>query len=218
MKARLRQYAVAAATLALLAGCGTDTPSQEEAGDDGCADVALAAALPANRAIGARPLLWKQCSADKVSARYGKEDLDTGVGDDHCTITLVDTRVAPSAGASAMGLDKSLDQAGSLALGVTRMNVEIIVETEKKLRADPQLLAMQGGPPTLPVVGRLGTGDPYGVWVPTAQDDPAPQSLIAVIGDRYTLDIECTEPVRNHDHAKHMYAPYVKALNLGALP
>mgnify|MGYP000742726569 CR=1 FL=1 len=51
----------------------------------------------------------------------------------------------------------------------------------------PEMLAGRGGPPHLPVVDTLPTGDTYVVLVPAINQRNRQADLVAVIDDRFSL-------------------------------
>ena len=205
----------------LLAGCagGSDVDGsvvEAEIGD-ACAAIPSAAALPSAQAIGSRPLLWKQCGVTQVSARYGHEAPDTSEGE-HCTINIHDTGFQTPEAVAAVGAGEAVEHTKSMILGMSKMNVELLVRSREQFLAIPQMLAARGGPDHLPVVGQLSTGEPYVIGVPAKTRGATREILHAVIGDRYAMTIECTDKVVDHDSADALYRPYVDALHLDALP
>ncbi|MBB1088920.1 hypothetical protein H4F99_10500 [Lysobacter sp. SG-8] len=197
--------------------CALPTPQDTAEVDDECDDNPIAAAFPDTPAIATEPLLWMQCSAVEVSARYGQEDPDTGEGE-HCTISIHDTGASLPDDILGMGTDEMVLHAREGMLAFAHFNVDALVEYRAYTLQDPVLLHEYGGPDHLPVVGKTRTGDDYGITVPLRDEEPAPQALISVIRDRHVLEIECTHPVANHDEARDLYAPYLGVLSLGALP
>ncbi|GAB3333772.1 hypothetical protein [Marilutibacter aestuarii] len=217
----------AAVLLLVLAGCGQDgvdpgkaaaTGPVETGADDDCRAIAMARALPAATMIAGRPLAWTQCSVQEVVASYGKEDAD-GNGDDSCRIEISDSRYPIPESARALGMQETLENTRELIREMARANVEMLVESRKALEAEPVMLRVRGGPSTLPVVGSTATGDAYVISVPASADvEVGNEPLLSLVNDRYVLTIECDAPVRDHDQALALYAPYVRALNLGVLP
>lgn len=99
---------------------------------------------------------------------------------------------------------------------MTTFNVQGLVEAREGLLEEPVMLEFRGGASTLPVVEQLPNGD---TWVLSARQQPAiAESMMAVLRD-CTLDIKCTEPVRDHDHAATpLYRPCAAALRPEPLP
>lgn len=199
----------------MLWGCGSEDTVSGIAEDDGCKDVALAQALPDRSEIASKQLVWKRCSELQVNACYG-EDRDCSRTANHCEISLHDSSVGVDRGVESSG--GIVEHGQSLILGFSRFNVDALVSTHERLLEMPQMLALRGGPPTLPVIGETTTGDAYGIQVPAASASPQRGGLISVIADRYVLEIKCSEPIRDHDHAKIIYEPFLGALRLGELP
>ncbi|MBB1060525.1 hypothetical protein [Marilutibacter spongiae] len=219
----------AAVLLLVLSACGQDVvdpgkaaaiaPGKTDAGtDDDCDDIAMARALPAATIIAGRPLAWTQCSVQEVVASYGEEDAD-GNGDDSCRIEIADSRYPIPESARALGMQETLENTRGLIREMARANIEMLAESRKSLEGDPVMLRVRGGPAALPVVGSTSSGDAYAISVPASADaEPGSEPLLSVLKDRYVLTIECDAPVRDHDQALALYAPYLGALDLGVLP
>lgn len=215
ISAKKRLATTFASVAILLAGCGVEN-HVAEVEDDGCTGAAMAAALPEDQIIASKPLKWKSCSDMQVTACYGDSECDGG--DDRCVITFHDGGFALQGGATAVaGISQALDHAQMMIVNMTKVNVEMLKGTREQLLQEPELLAIYGGPGVLPVVQQLSTGDTYAVAVPP-QGSPARETLHALVGERYALTIECSEEIRDHDHALSIYQPFVSALNLSKLP
>lgn len=197
--------------------CALPTPQDTAEVDDECDDNPIVAAFPGTAAIATEPLLWMECSAVEVSARYGQEDPDTGEGE-HCTIGIHDAGPSLPDDIGGKGMDEMLLNTRQAILAMARFDVEVLVESRALILSEPVMLEVYGGPNHLPVAGKTRTGDDYAITVPGRGGEPSPQILMSVIRDRYVLEIECTHPVANHDEARDLYAPYLGVLSLGALP
>lgn len=207
------QGACLGAMLLLLGACGqsADTDDTVDAGDDGCSTIPMARALPPVDVISGKQLAWRQCSEVEVVAFYGPED--TG-----CEIHIADLQFENPPGSATVGAGAMFEQARAASMAMARISVEAVVEGRKSMESDPQIMAVFGGPPQLPVVDRTATGDTYVVLVPPVQTGPSQQPLLSVLRDRYSLRIECPDLVGTHDEARALYAPWLAATRLELLP
>lgn len=214
------RFAWPLAALWLLVACtpGVADRAGDAAVDTGasCTGNPIADALPATQSVDGRQVVWRSCDAVSASAGYGHEDADGG--GDHCTVTLTDTGAAPPDATRDPGLGGMMEHANAMLLDMTKFNVQALVEARKGLLEEPVILDIRGGASTLPVVEQLSNGDTWVVSVPARDQRPIAQSMMAVLRDRYALDVKCTEPVRDHDQAATLYRPYAAALRPERLP
>lgn len=205
------------ALYALLAGCsGNDSGALVDA-DDGCTGNPLAPALPDARHIASKAFAWRQCLGAQVSACYSNED-NCSAAADRCLITLHDALHGMRADVGSGAEVTPHEHSQGLILGFSKMNVEMIVGTHDSLLAMPEFLAQMGGPDHLPVVDTTASGDTYVIPVPSARQGARQGDLMSVIGERYALTIECSEPIRDNPHGRRIYEPFLGALQLAELP
>ncbi|MGY6517587.1 MAG: hypothetical protein ACXIUZ_02625 [Lysobacteraceae bacterium] len=206
------------ALCALLAACGSGDNLPATAQADPCTGNALARVLPEGDHVASKPLQWRQCDSEQtVSACYASQ-APCNRAPDSCEITLHDSAFALGRNDGPGSVGEVHAQAQSLILGMNRFTVEGGVSSHDNLLSMPELLAIRGGPPHLPVVDTLPTGDTYVVLVPAINQSDRQADLVAVIDDRFSLSISCREDIRDNEHARRMYGPYLNAMHFGRLP
>lgn len=194
----------------------------ERTAPDSCSRHPLAGALPTARIVAGFSRNSPQCDWSSASVSYGNLEGNPHEGDEvaprGCRIEIDDFQAELPEELKHSTVAGSMRKSLEFNRAVHRAAIAANVSNVTIMRNGGEWLTMIGGPQHLPIIGNLPHGGQYAIPVPSIQDGAEDASLIGLLrGERYGLTITCVEKIRTQADGRALLAPWIAALNLGAL-
>ncbi len=157
------------------------------------------------------------CDWYSASVNYGNQSHDENALRE-CRITISDFQAEIPPELKQPEVAELMRETLEFNQGAHRAAIASNTSHYELMRNAGEWLNMIGGSQHLPIVDRLPDGGQYAIPIPSIQVGSKDASLTGLLrNERYGLSIECLEKIRDQTGARTLFAPWIAALNLGAL-
>lgn len=172
-----------------------------------CKNHPLLAAMPQFVEIAGKKPLSMDCNTYSIDMFWGEDG-------DSTWIQLVDGQASIEDGSLAAAEQMARD----MSVQAATTNLTTATEVRKTGLAQPDILAMFGGPDFLPVVETGPAGLEYTISIDRQSDGGAAKDLLGLLNGRYAVKINMDDTKAVGATAgQAAYAPWLSALRLSAL-